>query len=82
MDALVRRNVAAAGKPNVLHWAQVVIYLGIAVVAVFVAFDAAHEGDIGTVVLMAMLGSIMAICGLMVLRWALVSVRPKDVALS
>ena len=74
MDALVRRNVVAAGKPGILHWAQVVIYLGIAVFAAFVAFS---SDDTGTVVLMAMLGLLMGVCGLMVLRWALINVRPK-----
>jgi hypothetical protein len=74
MHALVRRNVVAAGKPGVLHWAQVVIYLGIAAFAGVVAFNAE---DTGTIVLMAMLGLLMGICGLMVLRWALINVRPK-----
>jgi hypothetical protein len=77
MDALVRRNVVAAGKPGILHWAQVVIYLGIAAFAAAVAFNA---DDTGTIVLMAMLALLMGICGLMVLRWALVNVRPKAAA--
>jgi uncharacterized membrane protein YgdD (TMEM256/DUF423 family) len=78
MDALVRRNVAVAGKPSAMHWAQVVIYLGIALLTGSIAVSAAMNGSAETVILMGILAAFTGIGGLMVLRWILVNVRPRD----
>lgn len=80
MDALVRRNVAAVGKPNILHWAQAIVFLGIALLTGAIAVHAAMNGSAETVALMGIMSAMLGVCGLLVLRWILVSGQPKGAA--
>ena len=70
MDALVKRNVAMASKPGAVHWLQVLVYLGAAVVFSLLAVgDVANGGRNNVAILFAVLAAIIATPGSVLLRW-------------
>lgn len=78
MDSLVRRNVAVASKPGVTQWTQVVVYLGAALVFSFLAYsDATNGGRNNVAVLFAILAAIIAMPGLLLLRWIFANAAPS-----
>lgn len=78
MDLLVRRNVAVASKPGATHWAQVIVYIGAAIVFGFLAYsDATNGGRNNVAILFAVLAAIIAMPGLLLLRWIFANAAPS-----
>lgn len=76
MDGLVRRNVAVASKPGVTHWMQVIVYFGAALVFAALAYGDATDGDSNNVaILLGVLAAIIAMPGLLLLRWIFANSR-------
>lgn len=76
MDSLVRRNVAVSAKPGMSHWVQLVVYFGAAIVFAALAYaDATNGGRNSAAVLLGVLAAVIAMPGVLLLRWMLANTR-------